>query len=78
MRVLERIGLDRPELRAWALYDWANSAFVTSARTKPPNGQPGYEAVPQAHVESRRAIWLRSIGSSFSTICQTILRLTLK
>lgn len=27
MRMLERLGLDRPELRAWALYDWANSAF---------------------------------------------------
>ena len=25
-----RIGLGRPELRAWALYDWANSAFVTT------------------------------------------------
>lgn len=24
-----RIGLDRPELVAWALYDWANSAMVT-------------------------------------------------
>jgi UMF1 family MFS transporter len=24
---LERVGLHRPELRAWALYDWANSAF---------------------------------------------------
>lgn len=23
-----RLGLDRPELRAWVLYDWANSAFV--------------------------------------------------
>lgn len=27
---LQRIGLDRPELRAWVLYDWANSAFVTT------------------------------------------------
>ncbi len=27
--LLARIGLDRPELRAWALYDWANSAFFT-------------------------------------------------
>jgi UMF1 family MFS transporter len=27
MRFLERLGLDRPELRAWAMYDWANSAF---------------------------------------------------
>lgn len=26
----ERIGLHRPELVAWALYDWANSAFVTT------------------------------------------------
>jgi len=24
------LGLDRPELRAWAMYDWANSAFVTT------------------------------------------------
>ena len=27
--LLERLGLHRPELRAWALYDWANSAMVT-------------------------------------------------
>jgi UMF1 family MFS transporter len=27
--ILEKIGLNRPELRAWAMYDWANSAFVT-------------------------------------------------
>jgi UMF1 family MFS transporter len=25
--LLGRIGLGRPELRAWAMYDWANSAF---------------------------------------------------
>jgi len=25
---LERCGLHRPELRAWAMYDWANSAFI--------------------------------------------------
>ncbi len=31
--VLERLGLGRPELRAWALYDWANSAFVTTVIT---------------------------------------------
>ena len=28
-RFLERLALHRPELRAWALYDWANSAFFT-------------------------------------------------
>jgi UMF1 family MFS transporter len=27
---LESLGLHRPELRAWALYDWANSAMVTT------------------------------------------------
>jgi UMF1 family MFS transporter len=26
-RLLARLGLGRPELRAWAMYDWANSAF---------------------------------------------------
>ena len=28
--VLERLALHRPDLRAWALYDWANSAMVTT------------------------------------------------
>ena len=27
---LARVGLHRPELRAWALYDWANSVFMTT------------------------------------------------
>jgi MFS transporter, UMF1 family len=27
--LLRRLALDRPELRAWAMYDWANSAFWT-------------------------------------------------
>ena len=30
MSRLVAFGLQRPELRAWAMYDWANSAFVTS------------------------------------------------
>ncbi|MBI3046718.1 MAG: MFS transporter, partial [Acidobacteria bacterium] len=30
---LARLGLDRPELRAWAMYDWANSAFQTTVIT---------------------------------------------
>jgi UMF1 family MFS transporter len=28
--LLSRLGLDRPELRAWAMYDWANSAVYTT------------------------------------------------
>jgi MFS transporter, UMF1 family len=31
--ILERLGLHRPELRAWALYDCANSAAVTTIVT---------------------------------------------
>jgi UMF1 family MFS transporter len=31
--LLARVGLDRPELRAWAMYDWANSAFQTTVIT---------------------------------------------
>ncbi len=30
MSLLERLGLHRPELRAWATYDWANSVFMTT------------------------------------------------
>jgi UMF1 family MFS transporter len=30
MTPLERLGLHRRELRAWAMYDWANSAFWTT------------------------------------------------
>jgi len=32
-RVLASLGLGRPELRAWAMYDWANSAMVTTIIT---------------------------------------------
>lgn len=31
--LLRRLGLDRPELRAWAMYDWANSAMVCTIIT---------------------------------------------
>jgi MFS transporter, UMF1 family len=30
MSLLKRLGLHRRELRAWAMYDWANSAFWTT------------------------------------------------
>ena len=29
-RTTRNLGLGRPELRAWAMYDWANSAFQTT------------------------------------------------
>ncbi len=33
MSLPEKLGLHRPELRAWAMYDWANSAMVTTIVT---------------------------------------------
>ena len=33
MRWLDKLGLGRPELRAWAMYDWANSAMVCTIIT---------------------------------------------
>jgi UMF1 family MFS transporter len=30
MTLLDRLGLGRRDLRAWAMYDWANSAFQTT------------------------------------------------
>jgi UMF1 family MFS transporter len=32
-RLLSRLGLATPELRAWAMYDWANSAFWSTVVT---------------------------------------------
>ena len=28
--LLSRLGLSRPEVRAWAMYDWANSPFQST------------------------------------------------
>src|SRR5262245_22427864 len=30
---LEKLALHRPELRAWAMYDWANSAYMVAIIT---------------------------------------------
>jgi UMF1 family MFS transporter len=59
-RFLARLGLPTPELRAWAMYDWANSAFwstvvtavfrPSSAATRPPACTPrGHVAVCLGH-----------------------------
>ncbi len=57
--LLERLGLHRPELRAWAMYDWANSAFITTVITAvfPIYYQKVAAAgVPQAVATSRHAL----------------------
>ncbi|HSN92666.1 MAG TPA: MFS transporter [Anaeromyxobacteraceae bacterium] len=55
---LERLGLHRPELRAWALYDWANSVFMTTVVQVFPLFFVSYAAsgLPPAVARSRFAI----------------------
>lgn len=45
---LYRLGLHRPELRAWAMYDWANSAFATTVMGALMG--PYFKAVPAGHL----------------------------
>ncbi len=59
---LERLGLHRPELRAWALYDWANSAFVLIVITAV--FPVYYRQVAAAGIEGSRAdFWFGAVTS---------------
>lgn len=61
---LERVGLHRPELRAWAWYDWANSAFMLTVITM----YPIYFSTVAAAgldptVATRRHAWVLAISA---------------
>ena len=63
-RLLERFGLHRPELRAWAAYDWANSAMVTTIVTAV---FPIYfHAVAAAGWESKQALQAYSLTTTLA------------
>lgn len=49
---LQRFALDRPEARAWAWYDWANSAFMTTVVSAV---FPAYFLVVAAELGSKEA-----------------------
>ncbi|HEX9724533.1 MAG TPA: MFS transporter, partial [Vicinamibacteria bacterium] len=54
---LQALGLHRRELRAWAMYDWANSAFATTVMAAIlPIFYHGYAAVTLAE-NLRTAYW---------------------
>jgi len=61
--LLARVGLDRPELRAWALYDWANSVFMTTVLQVFQIYFPSVVAaeLPPA-VATERFAWATTIG----------------
>jgi UMF1 family MFS transporter len=62
--LLERLGLHRPELRAWAMYDWANSAFMTTiiAAVFPVY----YAEVASAGVDSNVATFRFSVATTIA------------
>ena len=73
--MLDRLGLGRPELRAWAMYDWANSAFQTTiiAAVFPIYYQKVAAAgLPEATAMSRFA-WATTIGILIVAIVAPIL-----
>jgi UMF1 family MFS transporter len=56
-RWLEALGLHRRELRAWTMYDWANSAFATTIMGA--LASPFYAGVAASHLppNMRTAYW---------------------
>ena len=71
MRLLERLGLGRRDLRAWAMYDWANSAFQTTiiAAIFPIYFQKVAAAGLPAAVATSRFAW----GTTWSILIVAIL-----
>jgi MFS transporter, UMF1 family len=63
--LLSRVGLDRPELRAWAMYDWANSAFQTTVITAVfPRFFSEYAAAGLTPVQATaRFAWISTIAA---------------
>jgi UMF1 family MFS transporter len=69
-RFLRTVGLDRPELRAWAMYDWANSAFQSTIITAVfPAFFSSYAAagMPATEATSRFA-WATTIAVTITAI----------
>jgi UMF1 family MFS transporter len=69
--LLDRLGLHRPELRAWALYDWANSAFVLLIITA--LFPVYYGAVPAAGLDTGTATAAYGWATSLSLIIVAVL-----
>ena len=74
-RLLESLGLNRPELRAWVMYDWANSAMVCTIITAV---FPIYYSQVACHglepeVASRRLAIATTIGMVLIAVVSPIL-----
>ena len=76
MRALfTRFGLDRPDLRAWAMYDWANSAFWTTVIVAvfPPFFSDYAAAGVEPNVATARFAWGTTIAVSIVAIIGPVL-----
>jgi UMF1 family MFS transporter len=74
-RWLAVIGLDRPELRAWAMYDWANSAFwctIVLAVFPPFFSDYAAAGLPPA-VATARFAWATTIAVTIVAVMGPIL-----
>ena len=75
MNLLSRIGLDRPELRAWAMYDWANSAFQSTVITAifPPFFSAVAAAGLPSAIATARFAWATTIAVTITAVLGPIL-----
>ncbi len=73
--ILSRVGLNRPELRAWAMYDWANSAFQSTVITAVfPRFFSDYAAAGLTPVEATaRFAWATTIAVTIVAVLGPIL-----
>jgi MFS transporter, UMF1 family len=75
LSLLDRLGLNRPELRAWAMYDWANSAFQSTIITAV--FPPFFSAVAAAGlppaVATARFAWATTIAVAITAVLGPIL-----
>ena len=74
-RFLGRIGLSRPELRAWAMYDWANSGFQSTVITAvfPPFFASVAAAGLPANVATARFAWATTIAVTLTALVGPVL-----
>src|SRR5262245_50276851 len=75
MSLLDRLGLNRPELRAWAMYDWANSAFQSTVITAvfPPFFSSFAAAGLPAEIATARFAWATTVAVTITAILGPIL-----
>src|SRR5947207_1841197 len=75
MSLLDRLGLNRPELRAWAMYDWANSAFQSTVITAvfPPFFSSFAAAGLPPAIATARFAWTTTIAVTITAILGPIL-----